>query len=582
MGRIFLLVIGFVTVLTVPALARQWTSREGGFSVEAELVDVKGGNVILKKADGTQISIPLGKLSLGDIRFVKEVLRDAEAGVTGGTAETPVGVKGEPQPEASPAVAKPAVVDPATLKKLRYGWKKDETYVYHVRVIGERGNETENRSGKVTYRVKSTRSGEVQLAMTSDLKYAEAQHSRRYVLLPGRHIGFVTNVDKPREATIRIDSCGRLLESKGEAPLPYLLGDLSELIVEPLSRVEGPSWTITSDPALAVVSIHYPYWRSSQAAFREGVPAVEKTVYNVVGESDSLIVISKHYEMNSAATLSGKPRIEASGDGRLKFDTQRGVFSSLDFDMRVTVRDSNKTEDTPLHISYRLLSEQELAEEAKEAQKVKDDAEKALREKVRPLTDKEIETALVDLASGDNERVAASAALLAVKKPEQPNPKIARALEAVMLQSENVSHRTEAARALKFWSTPESVVNLMKALNDSWPPVRSNAMEALCKYSPKEAIKPAAQQLLDLQTRGAAEKFLRAIGPEAEDAVLAHVTSPDPWVRACVCGMLESLGTKKSLPALEKALTDENWMVNGAARKSLAAVKAREGAGAAK
>jgi len=107
-------------------------------------------------------------------------------------------------------------------------------------------------------------------------------------------------------------------------------------------------------------------------------------------------------------------------------------------------------------------------------------------------------------------------------------------------------------------------------------------MEALCKYSPKEAIKPVAQQLLNLQTRGAAEKFLRAIGPEAEEPVLAHITSSDPWVRACACAMLESLGTKKSLPALEKAVMDDNWMVNGAARKALAAIKAREGAGATK
>ena len=49
-----------------------------------------------------------------------------------------------------------------------------------------------------------------------------------------------------------------------------------------------------------------------------------------------------------------------------------------------------------------------------------------------------------------------------------------------------------------------------------------------------------------------------------------------------MCELLESLGSKKSLPALEKAVTDENWMVNGAARKSLAAVKAREDAGATK
>ncbi len=477
MGRLFPLAVVIVSLLVSAATARQWTSRDGGFTVEAELVDVTGGNAVLKKADGSQISVPLNKLSLGDVRYINDVLRSAEAGITGGKAEVAAPAAGKPAPEPPATAAKPTA---ATLKKLHYDWKKDQTYVYHVRIIGERGNDTENRSGNVTYKVKSTQFGEIRLAMTADLKYADFQRPRGYVVLHGRHVGFVSDVDKPKEATIRIDSFGRLLESKGEAPLPYLLGDLSELVVEPLSRTEEASWTITSDPGIAVVSLHYPYWRSSLVAFREGVPAAEKTVYSVQGESDKFILISKHYEMTSAATLAGKPRIEAAGDGKLKFDTQRGVFASLDFDMRVTVRDSNKTEDTPLHISYRLLSEEDLAEEARDAQKAKEEAERAKKEKARPLIDKEIETALADLASGDGDSVDAAAKRLADKKPQQPNPKVAKALEAVMLHGENVGHRAEAARALKNWSTPQSVPGLMKALDDSWPPVRSNAMEALC------------------------------------------------------------------------------------------------------
>ena len=175
----------------------------------------------------------------------------------------------------------------------------------------------------------------------------------------------MSDVDGPEEATITIDPHGRLLESKGEAPLPYLLGDLSELVVEPLPQAEQASWTISGDPGVAVVSLHIRIGAFRWPGFREGVPAVEKTVYTVEGQADKLITIAKHYEMTSAATLAGKPRIEATGDGKLKFDTERGVFASLDFDMRVTVRDANKTEETPLHISYRLLSEEDIAERGK-------------------------------------------------------------------------------------------------------------------------------------------------------------------------------------------------------------------------
>jgi|GEM_PF-3323526 len=60
---------------------RQWTSRAGGFSVQAALVDVADGNVVLRKTDGTTVRVPLDKLSLGDVRYVAQVMREAERAV---------------------------------------------------------------------------------------------------------------------------------------------------------------------------------------------------------------------------------------------------------------------------------------------------------------------------------------------------------------------------------------------------------------------------------------------------------------------------------------------------------------------
>lgn len=61
---------------------RKWTARAGGFSVEAELIDVSNGNAILKKADNTTISVPLEKLSLSDVRFINGVMREAQNELT--------------------------------------------------------------------------------------------------------------------------------------------------------------------------------------------------------------------------------------------------------------------------------------------------------------------------------------------------------------------------------------------------------------------------------------------------------------------------------------------------------------------
>ena len=167
--------------------------------------------------------------------------------------------------------------------------------------------------------------------------------------------------------------------------------------------------------------------------------------------------------------------------------------------------------------------------------------------------------------------------MLAEKKPETPNPKIAKALETIMVKNGDMHFAPRRPWRLKNWSTPESVPVLIKVtVSDKWPPVKSLAIEALCEYTPKEAIKPVAQQMINMQTRHSAVKFLKAVGPDAEDAVLALVEHKDPWVRAAVCELLDEFGTKKSLPALEKAIADDNWMVNGNARKAVAAIKSRE------
>lgn len=337
-----------VSLLALPAAARQWTTRSGGPPIEAELMDVKDGNAILQKTDGSQVSIPLNKLSLGDVRYINQELKSAEAAVTGGKVEAPSSPAERPKID-TPLAVKGKAATPAQMKKLHYDWKKGQTYVYKVRIIGERGNDTENRTGNVTYKVGSTQLDEIQLAMTSELKYDASATPRRYTLLGGRHVAFVSDVDRKKDVTVRINPQGRILESQGDAPLPYLLGDLAELVVEPLPEAEQTTWTITGDPGVVVVSLQYPYWRFSMPGFREGVPAAEKTVYTVEEGSDKYITISKRYEMSSAATLGGKPRIEATGSGKLKFDLQRSVFATLDYDMRVTVRLEQGRRDAAAH-----------------------------------------------------------------------------------------------------------------------------------------------------------------------------------------------------------------------------------------
>lgn len=63
-------VFGLLVVFASPASARKWTSSDGKFSTEAELVEYADGKVTLQKADDQRITVPLAKLSPADRRFV--------------------------------------------------------------------------------------------------------------------------------------------------------------------------------------------------------------------------------------------------------------------------------------------------------------------------------------------------------------------------------------------------------------------------------------------------------------------------------------------------------------------------------
>ena len=61
-----LLLLFLLFALTSPSRAREWTDNTGKCKIEAELVEVKNGNVRLKRQDGKIITLPVVKLSKTD------------------------------------------------------------------------------------------------------------------------------------------------------------------------------------------------------------------------------------------------------------------------------------------------------------------------------------------------------------------------------------------------------------------------------------------------------------------------------------------------------------------------------------
>ena len=70
---------------------RTWTDATGKFSVTAELVEVRGDKVVLRRQNGKQITVPLAKLSVKDRQFLEK--RESGDPVSDGkTADPPPAV----------------------------------------------------------------------------------------------------------------------------------------------------------------------------------------------------------------------------------------------------------------------------------------------------------------------------------------------------------------------------------------------------------------------------------------------------------------------------------------------------------
>jgi len=65
-----ILICGQLHLAALPGWARKWSDASGKFTVEAELVEVQADKVVLKKAVGEKIAVPLARLSPSDRRYL--------------------------------------------------------------------------------------------------------------------------------------------------------------------------------------------------------------------------------------------------------------------------------------------------------------------------------------------------------------------------------------------------------------------------------------------------------------------------------------------------------------------------------
>lgn len=182
--------------------------------------------------------------------------------------------------------------------------------------------------------------------------------------------------------------------------------------------------------------------------------------------------------------------------------------------------------------------------------------------------------ALYNLKSANvHKRMEAARKLKDMLPDDRRRKEVVKGLEPV-LQDDEFFTRKFAIEALGIWGNKEAVPLLLQAMRDK--ETRDDAMKALARLKDERAAEPIAERLDDFSDLLSAVEALKQMGPAAEKAVLARLNHPDMHVRHFIFEILKVIGTKRSIPSLEKVVAENDFFAAPEAKKAIQAIKARQ------
>ncbi len=460
---------------------------------------------------------------------------------------------------------------------LAYRFRQGETYIYSVKIEADEADYTEILQGNANYIASQVQDGNITLRCTGGL--ISTRHSRDGRTIMGSSLfrlhqfgfggmGFMhAPFGQPNE--VKIDANGHILSAKGGTDLPRALGDLSQLIIENLGS--GDSWNTSEGCSIVLQLTHRlsPYSHFGKTD-TERLPATETIRYKLSkgNSNESVVDISKHYEMRTNEKVGENPRLEMIGDGTIKFDRAAGVPKQLTFNVTLTDRpDKNTTVATPVKVTYQLLDGQ-----AREAAM---HPPAPVKVEPKPLEFGDQSNLVADLDTGDNfKKMNAANKLAGASSAGNSHRKeFARALEGLLSDKDGFV-RQSGVRALAVWGDSESVTKLISQLNDESFAVRWAVYESLGTLHDARAAAPIATWLP--KESDFAGKALKSIGNGAAPAVRPYLKDAEWTARLEACRILKEIGGGADISALKAASSDSNGIVSGAAKEAITAIEKRK------
>ncbi|MBN2291964.1 MAG: hypothetical protein JXM70_06030 [Pirellulales bacterium] len=363
----------------------------------------------------------------------------------------------------------------ATAAPLRYAPKANEKFAYKVEITADMPDKIETSNGTISYEVKS-------IGNALKFDYSGGLH-RTTKAKESAHIGFAVPVFPPDfgfgsihrglgHTTNRISLTprGEVNSLEGTSQLPYLLGNLSLLIFEPLAEKDQKTWT--SDKGISVSetkSSRFPrppsFWHGNRP--ERTTTGSESSTFTHQSDKGDIAIFRKTYHLQTAKE---KKSFAINANGTWTFNRRRNMPQSLDCKYNIVYKDDNVTTNIPVTVKYNLLSEEELAKYEKEQEELRKKTEaehkKLLAEQKAPITPEERRRILKELKTNDRHQLLTLLGKLAQKEPREDQV-IAKAIMPLLKHSSSMVSSRAADALIKFAPELEQKIKINKEYSRS-------------------------------------------------------------------------------------------------------------------
>jgi SLA1 Homology Domain 1 (SHD1) protein len=367
---------------------------------------------------------------------------------------------------------------------LRYGGLGDQVVGYRIEISADREGAVDTLEGVVRYEAKFlekdvfrasykgglTRSSKAKPSSGSSAfgspRFGPSFFGRSRGFSPFSNLRFKGLITTTNELTF--NSKGEVQSMEGDSQLPYLLGNASLLVFEPLPAKPRESWSantgisITEEGGRRGFPYHsLPFGRGESKQTTIGSEILTYKIRSVDGPN---VIVDKTYRLNSPAVGQDISAFEINGTGTWTFNSELGLSESMEFKQKLIVQKGNTTVTFPMTIRYNRMSDDELNTYEEEQKKKQEEAKKRLaevqeKEAKTPLTEQEIQKILKDLDSDNASLVITTLQRLQKKRPKKSDPRIAMAVDALR-EHENQFVHGYVEKAAEIWPLPEGVLSV--------------------------------------------------------------------------------------------------------------------------